>query len=93
MVTKMTEKHQITIPRKVLAAAGLLNLKKEEMYFSIAAKNHGIFLQPVTVTVEERIPDEQWRKFEDGAAQVKKGDAVFNSSGEATEFLKKRIKK
>lgn len=92
MVTKMTAKHQITIPRRILIAAGLNNLKKEEMYFAIEARNRGIFLKPVTVTIEERIPDEQWQKFETQVTKTEKGDKVFNSSQEASMFLKKRVK-
>lgn len=93
MVTKMTVKNQITIPKRILTAAGLANLKKEEMYFDIEAKNHGIFLKPMTVTVEERIPEEQWQKFEARVVKTDKGDEIFDSPEEATEFLKKRIKK
>lgn len=93
MVTKMTVKNQITIPKRILAAAGLVNIKKEEMYFDIEAKNQGIFLKPMTVIVEERIPEDQWQKFETRAAKTNKGDEVFDSPERATEFLKKRIKK
>ncbi|MBI5873306.1 MAG: AbrB/MazE/SpoVT family DNA-binding domain-containing protein [Candidatus Omnitrophica bacterium] len=93
MVTKMTVKNQITIPKRILEAVGLANLKKDEMYFDIEAKNHGIFLKPMTVTVEERIPQEQWQKFETRAAKIDKGDEVFDSPEKAAEFLKKRVKK
>jgi hypothetical protein len=51
MATKMTVKNQITIPKRVLTAAGLTHLKKEE-----------------------RIPEEQWQKFETYVARTDKCD-------------------
>lgn len=93
MVIKMTVKNQITVPKKLLERAGLSNLKDDERYFDIEVKDNVILLKPVTVIVEERIPPEQWPKFEDWATRIERGDRVFDSTEKANEFLKKKIKK
>jgi len=64
MVTKMTIKNQITIPKKILIKAGLSGLKDEERYFEVNLKDNNIVLKPVTLLIEERIPDKQWQRFE-----------------------------
>lgn len=89
MVAKMTIKNQITIPKKILERAGLAALKQEERYFDVEVKDNAILLKPVTVTVEEIIPEKQWQKFEHWASRPEKGDKTFESAKEATEFLKK----
>lgn len=89
----MTIKNQVTIPKKVLERAGLLALKDEERYFDVEVKDNIILLKPVTVIVEERIPQEKWQKFEDWATKIEKGDKFYDSAKKATEFLKKRIRK
>lgn len=93
MVTKMTIKNQITIPKKILERAGLSDLKVEEKYFDVEAKENIILLKPVTVIIEERISDKQWQKFEEHSTTIQKGDKVFDSKDKATEFLKKKIKR
>ena len=93
MVTKMTSKNQVTIPRKILERAGLSSLKEDEKYFEVDVKNNLIFLKPVTLVIEERIPQEQLQKFEKWAVQVDKGDEVSDSSAQAVQFLKKRMKR
>mgnify|MGYP001603253095 FL=1 len=93
MVTKMTSKNQVTIPRKILERAGLSSLKEDEKYFEVDVKNNLILLKPVTLVIEERIPEEQWQKFEKWAVRVDKGDEVFDSSAQAAQFFKKRMKK
>ena len=42
MVTKMTVKNQITIPKKILERAGLSNLKEEERYFDVEVEDSAI---------------------------------------------------
>jgi len=91
MVAKMTSKNQITIPKRILERAGLVGLKEEERYFDVEVKDGTILLKPVTVIVEERIPQEAWQKFETWAARIEKGDKVFESAKKATEFLKKKV--
>lgn len=93
MVTKMTIKNQVTIPKKILEKAGLSGLKDEDRYFDVNLRNNAIILKPVTLLVEERIPEEQWQKFEGYISKVEKGDKVFDSVKHAAYFLKKRAKK
>lgn len=93
MIAKMTTKNQITIPKKILERAGLKDLRENEKYFDIEVKDIGIFLKPVTLVVEDRIPSHQWEKFEDWANKIDKEDVVFTSAKKANSFLKKRIRK
>ncbi len=93
MVTKMTTKNQLTIPKKVLEQAGLSDLKDDERYFDIEVKNCTILLKPVKLIIEERMPEKQWRKFENQATKIEKGDKIFDSTDAATEFLRNKIKK
>ncbi len=93
MVTKMTSKNQVTIPKKILERAGLSSLKEDEKYFEVDVKNNWILLKPVTLVIEERIPEEQLQKFEKWAVQIDKGDETFDSHAQAAQFLKKRMKK
>ncbi len=93
MVTKMTSKNQITISKRILERLGLIELKDNERYFDVEVKDSAIVLKPVTITIEERIPEAQWTKFEDWATQARQGDATFHSAQKASEFLKKRVHK
>lgn len=93
MVTKMTVKNQVTIPKRILERLGLVNLKEEERYFDIEPKDNGLFLKPVTIVVEERISAEQWKKFEDWATKIEDGDVILDSAKKATDFLKKKTTK
>lgn len=90
MVTKMTIKNQLTIPKKILERAGLSNLKDEERYFDVEVKDDAILLKPVTLIVEERISGKQWQRFEGWATKIEKGDKVFNSAEKAAKFLRKK---
>lgn len=93
MITKMTIKNQVTIPKKILLRAGLAGLKEGERYFDVKIKGAGIFLKPVTLIIEDRIPAKKMEKFESWAAKIEKGDKAFESPDAASDFLKKRIKK
>ena len=93
MVTKMTSKNQVTIPKKILERLGLSSIKEDERYFEVDVRENLIVLKPVTLVIEERIPEEQWQKFEKWGVHVDKGDEVFDSSAQAAQFLKERIKK
>lgn len=92
MVTKMTVKNQVTIPKQILERAGLAFLQDDERYFEVNVQNHAIVLKPVTITIEERIPEEQLEKFENWAVRENKGDEVCDSRTHAVQFLKKRVK-
>lgn len=90
MITKMTAKNQVTIPKKLLLRAGLANLKAEERFFDAEIKGVGIFLRPVTLVVEERILPKKMEKFESWASKVGKGDKIFNLAERATKSLKNK---
>ncbi|MDP2920833.1 MAG: hypothetical protein Q8O12_00490 [Candidatus Omnitrophota bacterium] len=92
MVTKMTIKNQVTIPKKILVEAGLSGLKQDERYFDVKLRDNTIVLSPVTVVIEERIPEKQLHKFEEKTARIEKDDEVFDSAKKASEFLQKRAK-
>ena len=92
MVTKMTSKNQVTIPKRVLEHAGLSGLPDQERYFDVGVKGNVIMLRPVKIVLEEAIPAKQWQKFEKWAAKAHRGDKVFDSAETATGFLKKRMK-
>lgn len=93
MVTKMTVKNQVTIPKKILERAGLAMLKDEERYFDVEFEDNFIVLKPVRVIIEERIPEKQWQRFEDRTAKIGEDDKVFNSAKKASQFLRKRAGK
>ena len=93
MIAKMTVKNQLTIPKKVLERAGFSMVRLEERYFDVEAKDNVILLKPVTVTVEERIPDKQWEKFENWASKTQEGDIPAETAEKSSEFLKKRLKR
>jgi hypothetical protein len=89
----MTIKNQVTIPKKILVEAGLYGLKNEERYFEVNLRDNVIVLNPVTVVIEDRIPEKQFQKFEECVSKIEKDDKVFDSAKKASEFLKKRAKK
>jgi bifunctional DNA-binding transcriptional regulator/antitoxin component of YhaV-PrlF toxin-antitoxin module len=90
MITKMTAKHQVTIPKKILLRAGLADIKEQDMYFDVEIKGMGIFLKPVTLVVEERILPKKMEKIESWASKVGKGDKIFNLAVRATKSLKNK---
>ncbi len=70
----------------------MINIE-EERYFDVKLRDNVIVLSPVTVVIEERIPEKQLQKFEEYVAKIEKDDKVFDSAKKASEFLKKRSKK
>jgi bifunctional DNA-binding transcriptional regulator/antitoxin component of YhaV-PrlF toxin-antitoxin module len=93
MLTKMTVKNQITIPKAILVRANLINVPDTEKYFDVEVEDNSIILKPVIVTIEERISEKQWEKFESKFAKIQEDDVVLNSAKNAKAYLKKRIKK
>ena len=92
MLVKRTSKNQWTLPKAFLEGAGI---RKEDVYFDAEydAKKHLIFLKPVRVVLEEKIPTEAIERFEREALQVKPGDKVFKSRKEADQFLEGRARR
>ena len=50
-------------------------------------------MRPVTVTIEEKIPEKQWEKFQEWALRTEEGDVAFDSPEKAKGFLSRRMKK
>ncbi|MBI2336440.1 MAG: AbrB/MazE/SpoVT family DNA-binding domain-containing protein [Deltaproteobacteria bacterium] len=91
MLTKVTSKNQLTLPKKALESLGFS--ADEEKYFDIEVKGNKLIMTPVVVTVEEKIPPAQWEKFKKWALEDKTGDVVFNTAASSISFLEKRKKK
>lgn len=92
VLVKRTSKNQITLPKALLAAAGV---GREDDYFSAEydEKEHLIRLKPVKVVIEEKVPEQAIERFEQEAAQLRLGDKLFKSRKEADKFLEGRSKR
>ena len=88
MLAKITRGNQITIPKEIVKKA---NLDPASPYVEVGYANGVIFLKPVEV--EERISPEQWDKFIEWSLKKEPGDVTFDSAEEASQYLKKRMKK
>lgn len=90
MLAKISRKNQLTLPKKVVEKLGFS--PDEEKYLQIEVQGNTVMMKPVTVTVEEKITEEQWERFTAWVSDHK-DDVVFDSPEEATNFLRKRMKK
>lgn len=92
MLVKRTSKNQWTLPKVFLEAAGI---REEDVYFDAEydARRNLIFLKPVRVVLEEKIPQSAVERFEKEALETKPGDKSFPSRKEADHFLENRSKK
>ena len=91
-MVKRTSKNQITLPKALLAIAGV---GKEDGYFNAEydEKEHRICLKPVKVVVEEKVSEQALKRFEEEALQSRPGDKLFRSRKEADKFLEERSKR
>lgn len=87
MLAKISRGNQITIPKEIVKKAHL-NL---ETYVDIGYQNGSIVLKPVTV--EERISEEQFEKFQLWALQKEHRDETFMNMKEAVRSLKKKSRR
>lgn len=90
MLAKISRKNQLTLPQKLVRQFGFSS--EEEKYVDIELNNNTLILKPVVVTVEEKIPEEQFKKFKNWALDHR-NDTSFNSAEQATTFLKRQMKK
>lgn len=90
MLAKVSSKNQITLPKRLVDKMGFG--PTEERYLHVEMNGSTVFLKPVTVTIEEKIPEEKWERFEKWALDHQ-NDVSFDSADKATSFLKKRLKK
>lgn len=90
MLAKISQKNQLTLPKKIVERLGLASLG--ERYVDVEVEGNMAVLKPVIVTVEEKFPEDQLEKFHAWAIDHQE-DPGFESAEKATEFLKKRMKK
>jgi bifunctional DNA-binding transcriptional regulator/antitoxin component of YhaV-PrlF toxin-antitoxin module len=90
MIAKISRKNQVTLPKKIVEKLGFF--PSEEKYVDFEVHGNTVLMKPVTVTVEEKLSNEQLERFRDWALDHDR-DIALDSAEEATEFLKKRMKK
>ena len=88
MLVKRTRGNQVSIPKRILEAAGVAD---GDRYFDVDYRQGLICLK--VVTIEDKIPDRAYEGLLRWAATTKPGDRAFQSGREAVEYLKKIAKK
>ena len=88
MLVKRTRGNQVSIPKRILEAAGVAD---DDRYFDVDYRYGVICLKPVTV--EEKIPERAYEELLRWAAKTESGDKVFRSGREAVDYLRRRAKK
>lgn len=85
MLVKRSSKNQIAIPKAVLERAGL---GPKDAYFDVGYSNGKIILTPMQL--EEKIPLEALRRFEERVLKREPGDRVFGSAEELIKDLHRK---
>ena len=88
MLVKRTRGNQVSIPKRILEAAGVA---ENDRYFDVDYRHGMICLK--SVTVEGKISDRAYEELLRWAAKTHPGDKVFRSSREAVDYLRKIAKK
>lgn len=88
MLAKITRGNQVTIPKEIVEKA---HLNEASPYVEVQYLKGIITLKPVVV--EERIPPEQFEKFQEWALKREKGDLQFESLEEGIRHFRGRVKK
>lgn len=88
MLAKISAKNQLTLPKKVMEKLGFA--PDEEKYMDVELAGNRIVLKPVVVSIEEKIPDEQWNRFRQWALRTEEGDVAFESLEKAEGFLSEK---
>ena len=88
MLVKRTRGNQVSIPKRILEAAGVGNADR---YFDVQYRGGLICLKPVTI--EDKISAQTYEALLRWAAKTEPGDRVFQSGREAVEHLKRIAKK
>jgi AbrB family looped-hinge helix DNA binding protein len=90
MLTKISSKHQITIPKNIALA---FDLKKGDI-MDIEKKGNKIIMIPKEVVLEDKYPKEDLVAAEDALSRgLPKEEIAFKSGAEMIRYLKKRTKK
>lgn len=90
MLAKISRKNQLTLPKKVVERLGFS--PDEAKYVDVVIEGNTAIMKPVTVTIEEKIGEEQWKRFRERSLDHTH-DLAFEDEEEATHFLKKRLRK
>jgi bifunctional DNA-binding transcriptional regulator/antitoxin component of YhaV-PrlF toxin-antitoxin module len=88
MLVKRTRGNQVSIPKRILEAAGIV---EGDIYFDIACQQGVICLKPVSV--EEKISDHAYEELLRWARKTEPKDKVFGTGQEAIDYLKRVAKK
>ena len=88
MLVKRTRGNQVSLPKRVLEAAGV---KDEDRYFDVEYRGGLICLTPVTV--ENKIPDRAYEELLRWVSKPEPGRRVFHAGKEAIAYVKKLARK
>ena len=88
MLVKRTRGNQVSIPKRVLEAAGI---GSEDRYFDVQYRGGLICLKPVTVV--DKIPDRAYEELLRWVRKPEPGRKVFHTGKEAVEYIKKLARK
>ena len=88
MLVKRTRGNQVSIPKRILAAAGI---EEGDRYFDVQYRGGVICLKPISI--EEKIPDRAYEELLRWAQKTEPGDKVFQSGREAVEHIRRLVKK
>ena len=88
MLVKRTRGNQVSIPKQVLAQAGV---GEQDRYFDVEYRRGVICLKPVTV--EDKIPDRAYEELLRWAVKPHRGDKTFQSGRDAAAYLRRIAKK
>ena len=90
MVSKVSSKHQVTIPKPI---ADAFDLKKGDV-LEIERQGNKIIMTPKEVIFEDKYPKEDLEAAERALSKgLPKEEIAFKSGVEMVKFFKKRIKK
>lgn len=90
MVTKVSSKHQVTIPKPI---ADAFDLKKGDV-LEVKIQGDKIIMVPKEVILEDKYPKEDLEAAEKALFKgLPKEEVAFKSGAEMLKFFKKRIKK
>lgn len=90
MVTKVSSKHQVTIPKPI---ADAFDLKKGDV-LEVERRGDKIIMTPKEVIFEDKYPKEDLEVAERVLSKgLPKEEVAFSSGAQMVKFFKKRIKK
>ena len=88
MLVKRTRGNQVSIPKRILEAAGVAD---GDRYFDVDYRQGLICLKPVTL--EDKIPDRAYEELLRWVRKSEPGRKVFRTGKDAVEYAKKLARK